>query len=255
MEYFSLARRVPEHVRPPFDDYDSLASFIFRLKTEEILALEATKLGLDQTDYFKDKLNRFKELTMADIMRADSIPQLPPPTEEEARAYYDANKAEFTQPMKIHVFEIHLSDEARALDLKPKLKSIIQFKEKAMDLTERPGKRSVGGDLQYIERQWYPEIFDLAQKTPVGKVAGPVLNRGKYSLIWVADKLPENVKDFLTVKNEIMAKLTKESKDLSFKQWVENQKQASKIVFNDDNIWGMIDKNAYTVVDTAKTGG
>jgi hypothetical protein len=255
MEYLAVARRLPEHARPGFDQYDSLASLIFKLKTEEILAIEATRIGLDQGDHFKEKLTQFKELTMADIMRSDSIPQLPAPTEEDARKYYEEHQSEFTQPMKIHVFEIQLSDEVKAIALKDKLKSIIQFKEKAMDLTERPGKRSVGGDLQYIERQWYPEIFDLAQKTAVGKAAGPVLNRGKYSLIWVADKLPENVKDFLSVKNEIITKIARDNRSQSFRQWVEAQKQAYKIEFNEKEIWGLINKDAYATTDTMKTGG
>ncbi|HEX2896521.1 MAG TPA: peptidylprolyl isomerase, partial [candidate division Zixibacteria bacterium] len=62
-EYFSLARSFPAQARPEFDQYDSLSSFIFRLKTEEILAIEATRLGLDQKDYFKGKINKFKEYT------------------------------------------------------------------------------------------------------------------------------------------------------------------------------------------------
>ncbi len=255
LEYFSLARRFPEQNRPNFDQYDTMATFIFRLKTEEILAIEATRLGLDQEDYFKNKMDKFKEFTMADIMKSDSIPQLPPPTEVDARKYYDEHQVEFTEPMKIHVFEILLSDEVKANELKGKIKSIIQFKEKAMDLTERPGKRSVGGDLQYVEHQWYPEIFDLAQKTPTGKIAGPVLNRGKYSLIWVSDKVPESVKDFLTVKNEVMVKLTKETRDQSFRQWVDSQKQSKKIEFKEEAIWNMVNRDAYTAADSAAAGG
>jgi hypothetical protein len=124
-----------------------------------------------------------------------------------------------------------------------------------MDLTERPGKRSVGGDLQYIEQQWYPEIFEIAQKTPAGKIAGPVLNRGKYSLIWVADKLEEHVKDFLGVKNEIMYKLTNETKLEAFRQWVETQKQVHPVSYDDEAIWTMVNKEAYTLRDTSAAGG
>jgi len=249
-----LARSFPAQARPNFGKYDSLAAFICRLKTEEILAIEATRLGLDQKDYFKGKINKFKEYTMAEIMKSDSIPQLPPPTEEEGRKYYDEHPEEFTEPMKIHVFEIMLGDEVKANSLKGKISSIVQFKEKAADLTERPGKRAVGGDLQYIERQWYPEIFDLAQKTPKGKIAGPVLNRGKYSLIWVADKLEEHIKDFLGVKNEIMYNLTNRVKNESFRQWVESRKQKQTIKFNDEAIWTLVDKEAYTVKDTTSAG-
>jgi len=255
LEYFALSRSFPENARPNFDRYDSLAAFVFRLKTEEILAIEATRLGLDQTEYFKNKLNKFKEYTMAEIMKSDSMPQLPPPTEEEARQYYDGHREEFTDPMKIHVLEIMLSDEIKANSLRDKIKSIVQFKEKAMDLTERPGKRPVGGDLQYIERQWYPEIFDAAQKTAKGKIAGPVLNRGKYSLLWVVDKIEEHVKDFLGVKDEIMYKLSIEARRQAFVQWVETQKQSHTITFDDEAIWTLVNKEAYAAKDTAAAGG
>ena len=106
LEYLSLIHRYPRISRPNFDAYDSLKVFVFRLKTNEILSLEATKLGLDEEKYFKNKIAKFKELNMADIMRTDSIPRPSPPTEEDARNYYLENPEEFTQPMKINVYEI-----------------------------------------------------------------------------------------------------------------------------------------------------
>ena len=151
LEYLSLIQRYPSVSRPDFDDYDSLKAFIFRPKTNEILSLEATKLGLDEGEYFKNKIAKFKELNMADIMRTDSIPRPNPPTEEDARNYYMESPEEFTQPMKIHVYEIYLNDELKARQLRNSIRSLRDFREKAGELTERPGKRSVGGDLQYIE--------------------------------------------------------------------------------------------------------
>ena len=255
LEYLSLIQRYPRISRPNFDAYDSLKAFVFRLKTNEILSLEATKLGLDEEEYFKNKIAKFKELNMADIMRIDSIPRPSPPTEEDARNYYLESPEEFTQPMKIHVYEIYLNDELKAQQLRNSIKSLRDFKEKAAELTERPGKRSVGGDLQYIEEKWYSEIFDLAKKTPAGNIAGPVPTRGKYSVIWVADKLPEQIKDFLTVKREILNKLTRNGLENAFADWVALEKSRTKIELMPDELWTTIDKSKYSAQNGAESEG
>ena len=255
LEYLSLIQRYPRISRPNFDAYDSLKAFVFRLKTNEILSLEATKLGLDEEKYFKNKIAKFKELNMADIMRTDSIPRPGPPTEEDARNYYLENPEEFTQPMKIHVYEIYLNDELKAQQLRNSIKSLRDFKEQAGELTERPGKRSVGGDLQYIEEKWYPEIFALAKKTPAGNIAGPVPTRGKYSVIWVADKLPEQIKDFLTVKRGILNKLTRNGLENAFAKWVALEKSKTKIELMPDELWTTIDKSQYSALNGVESEG
>ncbi len=255
LEYLSLIQRYPSVSRPDFDDYDSLKAFIFRLKTNEILSLEATKLGLDEGEYFKHKIAKFKELNMADIMRTDSIPRPSPPTEEDARNYYMESPEEFTQPMKIHVYEIYLNDELKARQLRNSIRSLRDFREKAGELTERPGKRSVGGDLQYIEERWYPEIFALAKKTPAGNIAGPVPTRGKYSVIWVADKLSEQIKDFLTVKREILNKLTRKGLENAFANWVALEKSKTTIELMPDELWTIIDKSKYVAQNGAGSEG
>ena len=122
-------------------------------------------------------------------------------------------------------------------------------------MTERPGKRSVGGDLQYIEERWYPEIFSLAKKTPAGNIAGPVPTRGKYSVIWVADKLPEQIKDFLTVKREIMNKLTRKGLNNAFANWVALEKSKAKIELMPDELWTIIDKSKYAAQSGAESEG
>ncbi len=54
-----------------------------------------TKQGLENDDEFKRKLKLFKELTMADVMRNDSIMIAKQPTEDQLRQYYDANPSDY----------------------------------------------------------------------------------------------------------------------------------------------------------------
>ncbi len=250
-EYLTQVNRsVPRNSRPDFDDYDSLADIIFRLKLSDILVVESHREGIDNDPTFLTKLQLFKELAMADIMREDSIPLPPTLDEETVRQYYDDHPEEFTVPAKVHIHEILLGDELKARRLKKELKSLEAFKKSASELTERIGKRIGGGDIGYIEKRWMPEVFEAAWKTPVGGIGGPVFNDGKYTLFYVLDKIGAQLKDYLGIKREIVQKLVDEQKKEAFDKWVEERKKSTPIVVDEDALWLTIDMDKYATVDT-----
>ena len=187
---------------------------------------------------------------MASIIRDDSLPKPAPPDETELRKYYYTHPEEFTSQAKIHVYEILLSDELLARKLSQEIKTLNRFKEKAAELTERAGKRGSNGDLGVIERQWFPEIFDLARKTPVNKIGGPVVTQGKYSIFYVAEKEDEKLLNFLDVKGNIAKIITNERKQEIFLNWLEERKKETKIQIYDDALWATINKERYAKADT-----
>lgn len=251
-QYLMQLQQVPEQYRPDLADYDSVATIIFRLKLNDFLVLEATKRGYDKDPEFKRKLQLFKELSMADVMRNDSLPQPLAPDEAELREYYENHKDKYSDPAKVHVYEIMLSDEILANKLAREIKTLEQFKEKASQLTERPAKRGTNGDLGFVERKWFPEIFDLAKKTPDGKIGGPVVNSGgKYSIFWVVAKTPERIKDYLDVKTDIRQAVVAERKSEAFTKWVQEQKDNTKITIHDNALWSTIDNSKYAAADDA----
>lgn len=253
-EYLEMTKNISPTVKPDFDDYDSLAVVIFSLKLQDILVVEAHREGIDSDPDYQRRIKMFKELAMADMMKNDSIPAPPPPDEGLARQYYEEHPDEFTDPTKVHVFEILLSDELKANKLAKDIKSLKDFKETAMDLTERPGKRASSGDLGFIERKWFPEIYDLAVKTPIGAIGGPVVTQGKYSIFYVADKLESEMKDFLGVKQQIVRKLQRDQKNQALAAWIEERKQNTNIEVNEDAIWETIDRSQYPENDGTAEG-
>ncbi len=244
-EYLELIKGISPTIKPPLDDYDSLAAVIFQLKLRDIFVVEAHKDGLDSDPEYQRLLTMFRELAMADIMKNDSLPNPPPPDEGMARQYYDEHLDEFTNPTKVQVFEILLSDELTANKLAKEIRSLQTFKERAMDLTERPGKRASSGDLGYIDRKFYPEIYDVAVKTPVGAIGGPVVTMGKYSIFYIADKLDAEVQDFLSVKRQITQKLAADLKAQALGAWIAERKANTSINVNEDAIWKTIDREKY----------
>ena len=249
-EYLTLVRSLSANIRPDFDNYDSLAVIIFELKKPDILSLDALRDGLDQDQVFMDKMKMFKELNMADMMKNDSIPLPPSPDEGMIRQYYDEHLDEFTDPAKVHVYEILLSDEMKARKLAKEIKSLKAFKKKATELTERPGNRSKGGDLGFIRRDWYPEIYDLAIKTSVGAIGGPVVTSRKYSIFYVIDKIESQVKDFLGVKKPIIETLRHQQKNDAIQTWIDERLKSTSIDIDEEAIWATIKMDRYAAVDT-----
>ncbi len=247
--YLDLIRGLSPTIKPDFDDYDSLAAVIFNLQLQDILAVQARRDGLENDPMYISRLKLFKELAMADIMKSDSIPTPPAPDDGQVRQYYDEHPDEFTTPTKVHVYEILLSDELKANKLAKDIHSLDAFKNAAMDLTERPGKRASQGDLGYIERKWFPEIYDAALKTPVGGIGGPVVTQGSYSIFYVADRIDAAEKDFLGVKRDIIQKIEKQQKAAAFSAWVDERKKETTISVNDDAIWKTIDMEKYPTTD------
>ncbi|RKX22161.1 MAG: hypothetical protein DRP35_02625 [Candidatus Zixiibacteriota bacterium] len=244
-EYLEMSKQIPAKMKPNFDNFDSLKTVIFQLKRLDLLSYESIREGMDKDEEYLRKVRLFKELSMADIMRNDSIPKPLPPDDSMIRQYYDEHSDKFTDPAKVHVYEILLSDELKAKKLAKEIRSLDKFKSKAMDLTERPGKRPVQGNLDYIERKWFPEIFDLARKTKIGKIGGPVVSHGKYSIFYVVDKLDEQIKDFLTVKNEIKGIIVRQQIGETFVDWVKERKENTDIEIYDDVLYGTIDQGKY----------
>lgn len=250
-EYLTLARQMPAQTRPNFDSYDSLAVMIFQMKVTDILTYEANKTGIENDPEYKRKITLFRELTMADLMKNDTSMKASAPTEDIVRKYYDDHQPDFQEPARIHIYEIQLGDEIQAGKLAKQIKSLETFKQKATELTERAGKRASAGDMGYIVRAWYPEIFDLAWKTAVGGIGGPVVNNGKYSIFYVVDKIDEHVTDFLGVKHQIETDLQQKASTDKFEQWVKDRRKATKISINTDALWSTVDKTKYAAADSS----
>jgi parvulin-like peptidyl-prolyl isomerase len=232
---------------PSFDQIDSLGAFVFRLKFNEILGYEARSTGLESSDEFKTKMRRFKELTMAEMMK-DSIPQPPPPEDNELLEYYETHLSEYTTPAKVHLFEVLVADEAQAKQLRKEIRTLSKLQEAAAELTERGGKRNTKGDLGLIERTWFPNIFDEAQKIPIGGMGGPISSLGKWSVFYVADKMVEEVKSYDAVKRNISETLSNKLRNEAFSLWVENVKSNSDITLYEDVVSESIDADKYPAI-------
>ena len=254
-DYLGNLPRVPPEMRPDFDKYDSLGEIIFQMELMDIMTLEAQKMGIEDSKKYKDTLRRFKELAMADVMRNDTIPYSVQVDEGEVQEYYDTHPEEFTTPLRFHVLEIQLSDEAKAKTYARTLRTEDEFARTASKETLRPGKQQVSGNLGIITREQYPELFDLAANLKQGRIAGPAAIGNKYSLIWVKERLQPMPEDFGMARRRIIDTLTKQKGDAAYAEWLKEMKKRIPVELYERILVGSVDSSKYIATDSTAQGG
>jgi len=252
IEYLLAVRRnLPPEQRPDFDNYEGLAMTIYALKRGDLLAREAELEKMDQTEAYKKNIKLYREYTMSEILRSDSIQKVDEPNEEEMREYYDRHRDEFLMQKQVHLYEIAVSDEMFAQKLAKSIKTLDDFQVKAAQYTERTGQRVKGGDLGYCGRERNPYLYQAVDGKPTGQVYGPFRGSdGKYSLIWPSDWTRSEYKDYLAAKPDISKKLVEQRKALAYTSWIARQREDTDIRVNEEAIWETIDRSVY-----ANSGG
>ena len=162
---------------------------------------EETKL--EETEEFQEALARAKrdlyaQLTIKKILSEVEV------TEEEMKAFYEANPQHFRKPESVSAKHILVADEEAC---KAVLDSIENgektFEDAAKEKSTCPsGAR--GGDLGSFGRgQMVKEFEDAAFAAEIGKVVGPVKTQFGYHLIKVEAKTEASVAPFEEVAEQI----------------------------------------------------
>ena len=161
------------------------------------------------TKYKEEKLTakvKFLKAEISDFMPADSLI-----TDKEIEDYYSANSKEFPNRKEQRVFEYLLfSTEMSKADSNQTLEDIeyilkqvnngIPFKNVAKNYSEDTSA-SQGGDLGFFGKgKMVPEFEEVAFKSKIGKIVGPVKTKFGYHIIKVTDQKKDKKGEVTEVK-------------------------------------------------------
>ena len=162
-------------------------------------------------------------------------------SDEESKAYYDANPQFFKQPEQVKASHILIKVEADATDeqkaearkkindIQQKLKNGGDFAELAKEYSEGPSNVR-GGDLGYFSRgQMVKPFEDAAFAMQPDEVSGVVETRFGYHLIKVYDKKPEQIVAYADVKEKLDQRMKQEKANKEANQYIEQLKKDAKI--------------------------
>lgn len=161
-------------------------------------------------------------------------------TDEEAKAFYDANIAQFTQPAGAELAHILVETEEEAKDIKKQYDEGKDFAELAAeygtDGTKETGG-SLGGFIAYDSPTYDADFLAGAKELGEGEVSDPVKTQFGWHLIKATNVQPEAVvKPFDEVKEQAKAGALQEKQFEAFSKHIDGLKEKSKIEIFEDKL-------------------
>lgn len=216
---------------------DQVAAIKKRFPNEEEFKKALAGMGLTEEDVREQIQHGLAIRELIDQKVANKVVI----TDEETKAYYDANPQLFNQPEEVKASHILIKVEPTADDatkaaarkkveeLQQKLKDGGDFAELAKENSEGPSNAR-GGDLGYFKRgQMVKPFEDVAYSMKIDEVSDLVETRFGYHLIKVYDKKPEQTLAYADVKDKIAQRLKQEKVEKDATRYVEDLKKGAKI--------------------------
>ena len=216
-----------------YDNPQGRRAVLDELVSMHLFALKGAEEKLDQTPEFKTAVETFRNQSLARAAIDASLKDVTV-SDEEAKKFYDEHPDQFTQPERVHVRHVLISDDVTSADaiakIQADLKAGVSFDEVAKSRSLCPSAAQ-GGDLGEVSKgQMVPEFeaAAFALKNP-GDFSEPVKTQFGWHIIRLEGRTPSSVEPFDTVKPQLVQYLTNEKKGEAFKNAVEGLKKTYKV--------------------------
>jgi peptidyl-prolyl cis-trans isomerase C len=163
-------------------------------------------------------------------------------TDEEAKKFYEANKAEFEQPETVkasHIlFRVNKEDPEDVVNKKleeaktaeSRAKKGEDFMALAKELSEEPGAKDSGGDLGFFPKdRMVPEFAEVAFSQQVGDVSTPVRTQFGWHVIKVTDKKAAGTLPYDEVKTQLIAYLKAKKQEEAAQSLLKSLRNSAQI--------------------------
>ena len=216
-----------------YDNPQGRRAVLDELVSMHLFALKGAEEKLDQTPEFKTAVETFRNQSLARAAIDASLKDVTV-SDEEAKKFYDEHPDQFTQPERVHVRHVLISDDVTSADaiakIQADLKAGVSFDEVAKSRSLCPSAAQ-GGDLGEVSKgQMVPEFeaAAFALKNP-GDLSEPVKTRFGWHIIRLEGRTPSSLEPFDNVKPQLLQYLTNEKKNEAFKNAVEGLKKTYKV--------------------------
>ena len=172
-----------------------------------MFAAEAVETKVDETEEFKKAIEAAKteilaQLAVAKVMKEIAV------TEEEMKAYYEANSNQFEKGATVSAKHILVKEEDECMAILAAINAGEKtFEEAAKESSTCPSGQQGGSLGQFGKGQMVKEFEEAAFAAEIGTVVGPVKTQFGYHLITVDAKNEASVMSFEEVKGQINSQL------------------------------------------------
>lgn len=169
---------------------------------QELLYSEALENGFEKEEGFVVVLEQMKKSLLMQYA-ANKLMSSVSVDDEEVRAYFEANKAMFSQPKTVAASHILVDTEKEAMKILDEINNGLEFSDAARQYSRCPSKDSGGALGEFSQGKMVPEFEQAAFSMEVGEISQPVQTQFGYHIIKV-DKINEaKESSFEDVKDEV----------------------------------------------------
>jgi peptidyl-prolyl cis-trans isomerase C len=202
-----LANAIPERYRDLYMNPEAKQKTLDYVINIYVLAAEAEKQNLDKAPEIQKLLDFTRKDLLARIYLDRLSKDLKPPSEQEAKAYFETYKDQFSTPESVHLHHILVNTEKEAKAVLERLKKGEKFADVAGQVSTCPSKAK-GGDLDWVPKgSLVPEIEEIAFSAKYGTPTGPVKTKFGYHVVLVEERKPAQEGSFDQAKDYIFEQL------------------------------------------------
>ncbi|MBF4694128.1 peptidylprolyl isomerase [Fusibacter ferrireducens] len=195
-----------QQVQGQFQGEQGKARLLDELVYQELFYAEAVESDVENTPAFKAELDKMKESLLKQFNIKALIDSVEV-TEEEAKAFYDANPQYFESQEQVKASHILVDTEEEAQKIKAEIDGGLNFEEAASKYSSCPSSEK-GGDLGFFQKgQMVPEFEKVAFELAENVVSEPVKTQFGYHIIVKKGTQPGGVQELPMVINQIMQQL------------------------------------------------
>jgi hypothetical protein len=215
---------------------EELRGLVGELANEELLAREATEMGLDKDDTIVRR-----RLAQKLLFIVDDTSRLAEPTEGDLRKYYEANAARFEVPAKVSFRQIYFNPQHRkdaSGDASVALVSLSQ--SGGGSLADTVGDRILlDGEIRDADARGVTSMFghDFAEavfKLEPGVWSGPVKSGLGLHLVAVSKIDQAEQRPFENVRTEVKDEWLRERQEIASREYLARLREKYGVVIDDD---------------------
>ncbi len=224
------------------NDPNSKSAVLDELVRQQLLVKEAESSDISDTKEIKDAIEDFRKTLLVQEM-ASRLTKDVVATEDDARAYYDANKDKFIEPIIWNVSQIVVGDEATAKSILVQILQGGDFTQLAKTQSKASNALE-GGKLKPFLNSNAP--FDAMQKAISDLDAGGVsaIFKGPegFYIVKVNSKKGGSLKPFIDVKKDLIYGLTMQKQQEVILKHLKDLAEKNKPEYNKELIEQVVGK-------------
>ncbi len=222
---------LPESTKAHYQKEGGKRKFLDDLVGRELLMQQARKLGLDQSQAVRERIQRFKEQVILDELLQQVLKNQIEIPKDELEAYYVAHGAVLPAPERIQAAQIVTHNEFAAKDIKRMVDEGMDFAKLAQRYSTDKETRSKGGDLGlYRKGSADPQVEAVLLRLRPGAVSAPIKTEsGLFYILKLISREPGDTKAVLAARERLGQELYAEKRRKQFEEYLATLRQTSTI--------------------------